>query len=157
MTRPNAFDADFSAGYEEGDPPGYHCAEAPFGKAAGGKELAVRLFELPAGQTLCPYHYEYVEEWLLVLEGELVVRVPDGEERLSRGDIVAFPLGPAGAHKVSNRGSAPARIVMFSSGRVPAVSVYPDSDKLGVWPGSDRDNLMVRRAEGHLDYYDGER
>ena len=47
MTRPNAFNADFSAGYDDGDPAGYRCAGVPFGKAAGGRELAVSLFELP--------------------------------------------------------------------------------------------------------------
>ena len=45
---------------------------------------------------------------------------------------------------------------MFSSSREPAVAVYPDSDKIGVWPGNDDDKVMLRRAGGHVDYYDGE-
>jgi hypothetical protein len=36
------------------------------------------------------------------------------------------------------------------------VAVYPDSDKVGVWPGNDADNLMLRRADGDVPYYDGE-
>jgi hypothetical protein len=28
---------------------------------------------------------------------------------------------------------------------VPAVSVYPDSDKIGVWPGNEADDLIFRR------------
>ncbi len=36
-----------------------------------------------------------------------------------------------------NRSDASARMLMFSSARVPAVSVYPDSDKIGVWPGNE--------------------
>jgi len=125
-------------------------------KALGAPELAVNVVEIPAGQSLCPYHYEYTDEWLLVLDGELTLREPDGEERIGRGDAVVFPAGPDGAHKVTNRASETARIVMFSSGREPAVSVYPDSDKIGVWPGNGTDTLMARRAEGHLDYWDGE-
>jgi hypothetical protein len=70
-----------------------------------------------------------------MLEGELVRRLPDGEHRLSRGDIVTFPAGGDGARTVTNRGSNAAQIVMFSSGRTPAVAVYPDSDKIAVWPG----------------------
>jgi uncharacterized cupin superfamily protein len=54
---------------------------------------------------------------------------------LERGDVVCFPAGPAGAHQVINRSESPARTLMFSSSRAPAVSVYPDSDKIGVWPG----------------------
>jgi hypothetical protein len=47
--------------------------------------------------------------------------------------------------------------MMFSSAREPAVAVYPDSDKIGVWPGNPADQVMLRRADGHRDYYDGER
>jgi hypothetical protein len=36
------------------------------------------------------------------------------------------------------------------------VAVYPDSDKIGVWPGNDADRVMLRRADGHTGYYDGE-
>ena len=46
---------------------------------------------------------------------------------------------------------------MFSSAREPAVAVYPDSDKIGVWPGNDDDRVMLRRADGNVEYYDGER
>jgi hypothetical protein len=44
-----------------------------------------------------------------------------------------------------NRSEALARTLMFSSSRVPAVSVYPDSNKIGVWPGNDADDLVFRR------------
>jgi hypothetical protein len=44
---------------------------------------------------------------------------------------------------------------MFSSARVPAVSVYPDSNKLGVWPGDERDELIFRRDTA-VPWSDGE-
>ena len=130
----NIFSAEFE--YDEEDPAGYNAAVSNVGKHAGGDELAVKLFELPAGESLCPYHYEYVEEWLLVLDGEVDVRVPDGERRLQRGDLMRFAPGPDGAHKVSNTEQQTARVLMFSSAREPAVAVYPDSDKIGVWTGN---------------------
>ena len=37
---------------------------------------------------------------------------------------------------------------MFSSTRTPAVSVYPDSDKIGVWPGDEQNALVFRRENG---------
>jgi hypothetical protein len=46
--------------------------------------------------------------------------------------------------------------MMFSSAREPAVAVYPDSDKIGVWPGNSADEVMLRRADGGVDYWDGE-
>ncbi len=125
-------------------------------RALEAKELSVNLFEIPPGESLCPYHYEYNEEWLLVLDGDLLLRVPDGEEQIGRGDVVAFPAGPEGAHKLTNRAEAPARIVMFSSAHEPAVAVYPDSDKIGVWSGNDADSFMLRRGDGHVGYFEGE-
>ena len=52
--------------------------------------------------TQRPDVYEYQEEWLLVLEGTVTVSTPEGVDTLDRGDIVSFPPGPEGAHKVTN-------------------------------------------------------
>lgn len=143
--------------YDPSDPDGYHSAFADIAQAVGGDTLAVKVYELPAGESVCPYHYEYEEEWLLVLDGTVVVRAPDGEHELVRGEVVCFAPGPAGAHKVTNRRTEMARIIMFSSARKPAVAVYPDSDKLGVWPGNPDDEMMLRRTDGNVAYWDGER
>jgi uncharacterized cupin superfamily protein len=143
--------------YDPSDPDGYRCGMVHVTKAIGAQALAVKVFEIPAGESLCPYHYEYEEEWLVVLDGAVLVRTPDGEEALERGEIVQFPPGPAGAHKVSSGGEATARIMMFSSAREPSVAVYPDSDKIGVWPGNPDDHVILHRRDGAVDYYDGER
>jgi uncharacterized cupin superfamily protein len=111
----------------------------------GSKATAMYLYDLAPGRSSCPYHYEYEEEWLLVVDGSVVVRTPDGEGTLTRGDLVCFPPGPAGAHKIMNKSNAPARTLAFSSSRVPAVSVYPDSNKIGVWPGDETNELVFRR------------
>jgi uncharacterized cupin superfamily protein len=150
----NVYEAELQ--FDDDDPPGYRAAMARVGQAAGGEELAVKLFEIPPGESLCPYHYEYVEEWLLVLDGSLVLRVPAGEEELGRGALIRFPPGPDGAHKVTNRSEDNTRILMWSSAHEPAVAVYPDSDKIGVWSGNDRDEFMFRRGDGQVGYYDGE-
>jgi uncharacterized cupin superfamily protein len=151
----NVFDA--GGEYDPDDPEGYRSGVAPVGRAAGGRALTVKMFELPPGESSCPYHYEYEEEWLLVLAGEPTLRGPDGERSLRVGDLVCFPVGPAGAHKVINRGGETTRVLMWSSSREPAVAVYPDSDKIGVWPGNDVDTVMLRRGDGARDYFDGER
>jgi uncharacterized cupin superfamily protein len=103
------------------------------------------IYDLAPGASSSPYHYEYDEEWMLVVDGTIVVRTPDGEQTLVPGDLVCFPAGSAGAHKVMNRSDAPARTLMFSSSRTPAVSVYPDSDTIGVWSGHEADDLVFER------------
>jgi uncharacterized cupin superfamily protein len=91
-----------------------------------------------------------------VLDGTVAVRMPEGEQELARGEVVCFAPGPTGAHKLTNRGDVAARIVMFSSAREPAVAVYPDSNKIGVWTGNPEDKVMLRRADGNVDYWYGE-
>jgi len=81
-----------------------------------------------------------------VVEGTLVLRAADGEYTLQRGDLVRFPAGPQGAHKVMNRTDVRARTLMFSRAGSPAVSVYPDSDKIGVWTGNDPDDVIFKRG-----------
>jgi uncharacterized cupin superfamily protein len=135
-------------------------AENPEGRVdvartVGSTAIAMFIYDLAPGLSQSPYHYEYEEEWLLVIDGTLVVRAPDGEHALERGDLVRFPPGPAGAHKLMNRSASPARTLMFSSSRVPAVSVYPDSDKIGVWPGNEADELIFRRGSA-VPWSDGE-
>jgi uncharacterized cupin superfamily protein len=115
-------------------------------RALGSAETAMFIYDIPSGHSSSPYHYEYEEEWLLVVDGTVVVRTPDGEHTLERGDVVCFPAGPAGAHKLLNRTASPARTLLFSSARVPAVSVYPDSDKIAVWPGNESDELIFERG-----------
>jgi uncharacterized cupin superfamily protein len=84
------------------------------------------------------------------------VRHPDGQEELSRGDLVCFPAGPDGAHKLTNRGEDVVKMLIVSTANVPAVAVYPDSDKIGVFTEGRQDNVMVRRSSD-VDYWDGER
>jgi uncharacterized cupin superfamily protein len=151
---PNVFDTAFE--YDDEDPDGFRSGCAFVGREAGGSAHTVKLYEILPGQGCCPYHYEYEEEWLLVVAGTPLLRAPDGERTLRTGDLVCFPVGPEGAHSLSNRSEAPARVMMWSSSREPAVAVYPDSDKIGVWPGRDEDSLMLRRADGARPYYDGE-
>ncbi len=140
--------------YDDADPEGYRAGMDRFGPKIGASQLGGSVYELPPGQSICPYHYEWPEEeWLMPLDGTVVVRTPAGEEDLSAFEIVVFPVGPDGAHKVTNRGSDAVRVLMLSTKPEYSVAVYPDSDKLLATTPHDR--LMSRRS-GHLDYYDGE-
>jgi uncharacterized cupin superfamily protein len=118
-------------------PEGYRSRGARLGPDLGAARLGGTVYELDPGDSICPYHWEGVEEeWLLVLSGAPTLRDPDGEHVLEAGDIVCFPRGPEGAHKITNRTPDVLRVLMFSS--IPAqdvsICVYPDSNKVSIWP-----------------------
>jgi uncharacterized cupin superfamily protein len=149
----NIHDAKFTLNGTE--PEGFLAGEALGLREAGGRALNVRLYEAPPGQALCPYHYEYEEEWLLVVDGAPTLRDPDGQRPLKPGDLICFAEGPDGAHQVINRTGEPVHVLMWSSAREPSVAVYPDSDKLGVYLPNPDDNALVRR-DASVGYWDGE-
>jgi uncharacterized cupin superfamily protein len=153
VKRINTFGADLE--HDEDDPDGYRSGYLKLAPAIGGETIAGTLYELAPGNSNCPYHYESDEEWLLVLEGALTVRHPEGSDELGPGDLVCFPAGPDGAHKLTNRGEETVKMLIVSTANLPAVAVYPDSDKIGVFTAGRRDNVIVRRS-ADVDYWDGE-
>lgn len=113
------------------------------------------IYELPAGQAICPYHFEWTdEEWLIVIAGRPTLRTPEGERQLEPGDVACFPAGPDGAHHVRNDDKQSARVAMLSTKNEFGIAEYPDSDKVGIWAGDA--HYMLRRSD-HLDYWEGER
>ena len=137
---------------DEDDPPGYGATYARVGPLVGGEQLGLSVYELEPGLSICPYHYENAEEeWLIVLVGRPTLRTPEGERELEPWDCAFFPTGEAGAHKVTNRTDQPARLAILSNKTQPGVAVYPDSNKLGVWPQN-----KLFRLDDAVDYFDGE-
>ena len=128
----------------------------PPGPDMGAAETGLSVYELPPGQAICPYHYEYGEdEWLLVLAGRPSVRTPEGTDELEAWDVVFFPKGPDGAHQVMNDADEPARVVMWSTIVTPSATACTDSDKIGVWTGIREENVMVKRSS-NVGYWEGE-
>src|SRR3954447_20073416 len=108
----NVFDAAFE--YDATDPEPFRGGQNRLGPKLGATQLGATVYELPPGQSVCPYHYESKEEWLVVLAGRLTVRTPEGESVLGPGDMTAFPAGPSRAHRTSNQTAEPVRLLMFA-------------------------------------------
>ena len=142
--------------YDSGDPPGFRSGVLRIGSRLGASQLGASVYVLPPGQAICPYHYELgEEEWLLVLEGRPSVRHPDGSDQLDPWDTVCFQTGREGAHAVRNETDETVRVLMFSSVEHPAVTIYPDSDKVGVYTADKADDLITTRSSA-VDYWHGE-
>jgi uncharacterized cupin superfamily protein len=146
----NLFDVEVTK--DDDDAPGYELSYTRVGPMIGANKLGLSVYELPPGQSICPYHYETgEEEWLIVLVGEPMLRVPDGERVLRPWDTVFFPAGEEGAHKVTNTTDETVRVAMWSNRANPNTSVYPDSGKVGAWPPG----KLFRLADA-VEYFDGE-
>jgi uncharacterized cupin superfamily protein len=154
MTKPvNVYDVAVEA--NPSAPAGYQSRKAELGPRLGAARLGATVYEIDPGDSGSPYHFEGVEEeWLIVLTGAPTLRDPEREHELGPGDVVCFGTGPAGAHKVTNRSGTVVRFLMLST--VPerdlSICVYPDSDKVGVWPWPAK---RLRMSES-VDYWDGE-
>jgi uncharacterized cupin superfamily protein len=154
MPRVNIADPAFK--YDPEDPEGYKAGMFRFGKDLGAEQTGTSVYELPPGQAICPYHYEYgEEEWAMVLSGRPSLRTPDGIAQLDPWDVVFFPKGPAGAHQLRNETNDPVRVMMWSQIVHPSATAYPDSDKVGIWTGVEGESVLVRRSS-KVEYYDGE-
>jgi uncharacterized cupin superfamily protein len=154
VKRTNIHSPEFA--WDDGDPEGFRAGMARLGEVLGAKETGVSVYDLPPGQAVCPYHYECgEEEWLLVLAGNPTLRTPDGLERLEPFDLACFPRGPEGAHGIRNGTDEPARVLMFSTVVIPTATVYPDSDKVGIWTGDPASDVIAKR-DSSVGYYEGE-
>ena len=149
MTDVNLLEVELAP--DEDDADGYHVSFARIGPLVGGERLGLSVYGLPPGQSICPYHWETDEEWLIVLEGRPTLRTPDGEQELVPWDAVCFAAGPDGAHKVTNRTDEHVRVAMLSTKNEPSIAVYPDSNKLGAWPPG-----KLFRLDDAVDYFEGE-
>ena len=105
--------------YDPEDMDGFKCGMFRVGKTLGAKQTGTSVYQIPPGQALCPYHYEYgEEEWLLVLEGRPSVRHPGGTDQLDQWDLVFFTTGPEGAHRIQNDTDETVRVMMYSTVRI---------------------------------------
>jgi len=111
---------------DDGDPEGFRSAVARPGSTLGAEHSGVSVYELAPGQAICAYHYEMgEEEWAMPLEG---------------------------AHELRNDGAVPERLLMFSERWELTATVYPDSDKIGIWTGHKPDDGSFVRSTS-VDYF----
>ena len=110
--------------------PGYRCRAARVGSKLGGSRLGMSVYDLPPGEAIGPYHFEWTdEEWLIALEGQVTIRTPESERVIDPGDVVCFPAGPEGAHQVRNATDVPVRVAIFSTKNEFGIASTPKARK----------------------------
>lgn len=100
------------------------------GDAANLDQFGVNLLRLPPGSWSSQRHYHTAEdEFVYVLEGEVVLVTDAGEECLKAGDCAGFKAGEPDGHHLQNRSAADALILEVGSRRRGQEEVfYPDID-----------------------------
>jgi uncharacterized cupin superfamily protein len=107
-------------------------------ESAGGEHLGASLYQLRPGDEMVFHYHVQREELLIVLRGHPSLRTADGWEELPEGEVVAFPRGESGAHGYRNNTDKPVRVLMISEMNGPNISVYPDTDQIGVFDAGQR-------------------
>lgn len=100
------------------------------GDAAGLAQFGVNLLRLPAGAWSSQRHWHMSEdEFVWVLEGEVVLVSNEGEEILRAGDCAGFKAGDPDGHHLQNRSSKEAVILEIGTRNPKGDGVdYPDID-----------------------------
>jgi uncharacterized cupin superfamily protein len=114
------------------------------GDLAGISHFGVNLTRLPAGTWSSQRHWHSGEdEFVYVIEGELVLVTDTGEEILRSGDCAGFKAGKANGHHLQNRTDRDAVVLEVGSRR-------PEHDEL-TYPGIDLKVPKGTRGFTHLD------
>ena len=104
------------------------------GDALGLTRIGVNLTRLPPGKESSMRHWHtHEDEFLYVLEGEVVLRTDEGEQVLRAGMCAGFPAGSADGHQLINRSGAPALYLEMSNRDPVDTGHYSDSDVDLVW------------------------
>jgi uncharacterized cupin superfamily protein len=117
----------------------------PLGRAAGLTEFGVGLLTLPPGAWSSQRHWHsHEDEFIWVVEGEVVLVTDAGEEILRPGDCAAFKAGDPDGHHLVNRSDRDAKVLEVGNND-PARDrcIYPDADMIAE-PGEDH----YRRRDG---------
>jgi uncharacterized cupin superfamily protein len=106
------------------------------GDAAGLSQFGVNLLRLPPGQWSSQRHWHTAEdEFVFVVEGEVVLVTDAGEEVLRAGDSAGFKAGVPDGHHLQNRSDREAVLLEIGSRRPGEDGAeYPDID-LTLRPG----------------------
>lgn len=106
-------------------------AKRRLGPALGLTQFGVNLVRLgPGGQSALRHWHSREEEFVYLLEGELVLRTDAGEQILRAGDCAGYPAGTGDGHQLVNRGTSVAIYLEVGTRHDEDEAHYPDDDLL---------------------------
>lgn len=104
-------------------------AKRRLGAACGLKHLGVNLVTLgPGGQSALRHWHTLEDEFVYVLEGEVVLVTNEGEQTLRAGMCAGYPAGSKSGHHFVNRSQKPAKYLEMGTNVPGDTAFYPDDD-----------------------------
>ena len=122
------------------------------GEFGGGSHVGVCVEIIAPGKQSYPAHYHMLEEeHLLILEGQITLRLGENSHEMSAGDYVCFPAGQKAGHTLVNNSNAPCRYLIIGERNPNDVIVFTDSGRVSV-----RLTDEGYRKSATMDYWEGE-
>jgi uncharacterized cupin superfamily protein len=104
-------------------------ARQRLGEKAGLTDFGVNLMRLPPGTWSSQRHWHAAEdEFVFVVDGEVVLITDSGEETLRAGDSAGFKAGVKDGHHLQNRSSRDAVVLEVGSRKEQDEGEYSDID-----------------------------
>ena len=104
------------------------------GDALGLKNFGVNLTRLPPGCASAQRHWHSKQdEFVFIVEGELVLVTDSGEQVLRAGQVAGFPAGARDGHHLINRTKRDALYLEVGDRTADDECDYPDIDMLVRW------------------------
>lgn len=99
------------------------------GEAGGLSQFGVNLVELKPGAASSQRHWHsHVDEFVMVVSGELTLVTDEGETLMRAGDYAAFPAGRPNGHHLVNRSWGNALMLAIGPEAQEDRATYPDID-----------------------------
>jgi uncharacterized cupin superfamily protein len=99
------------------------------GDAGRLTQFGVNLLKLPPGAWSSQRHWHSLEdEFVYVIDGEVVLVTDKGEEVLRAGDCAAFPANAPDGHHLINKSNATALCLEVGTRAADDFTTYPDID-----------------------------
>ena len=132
MPKINPADAPHSTGTHYPPPFDKPCRDRAWvrlGDAAHLTQFGVNLLRLSPGTWSSQRHWHsHEDEFVYILDGEVVLVTDQGEEILVAGDCAGFKAGDRNGHCLQNRSSRDAKILVVGSRHEEDYGEYPDID-----------------------------
>jgi uncharacterized cupin superfamily protein len=132
-------------------PPAYRARVLPrqvraLGDALGLTHIGVNLVHLLPGKESSMRHWHtHEDEFVYVLEGELMLRTDAGEQLLRAGMCAGFGAGSSDGHQLINRGALTAAFLVVSNRDPQDTAYYSDADVDLMWSPPQARGRMTRR------------